>query len=256
MAAAHTAVVAAAWSPLLVVLAVGRRHILRHRLTLVWLAAMLVAVVPGGRFFPNYFLMVLPPLALLVAPAITQLATAGRRAVVTLGVFVLAVSLAAAWKWDRVRPGMAHDDAAARAAARHVAARSSVADTLFVWGNSPEIYYYADRVMATRFAWANYHTGKIWGSRFADSVDDDGAEAHATRRARGLAASPHRPPRGAPALHRRCRRRPARALRPPPTPVVAAARRPPLGRLPPRGHGGRRTHLPAQRRPMAGRISE
>jgi 4-amino-4-deoxy-L-arabinose transferase-like glycosyltransferase len=179
MAAQHTALVAASWSWLLGALVLGRRHIVRDRLILVWLVAMLVAVVPGGRFFPNYFLMVLPPLALLVASALAPLTAARRGAVVTLGLLCLGVSLSAAWTWDRVRPGMAHDDAAARAAGRHVAARSTPADTLFVWGNSPEIYYFADRVMATRFAWANYHTGKIWGSRFADDVADEGAEAHA-----------------------------------------------------------------------------
>jgi 4-amino-4-deoxy-L-arabinose transferase-like glycosyltransferase len=175
MAAVHTAVVAAAWSPLLLVLRRGPQP----RLALVWLAAALVAVVPGGRFFPNYFLLALPPLVLLAAPRVADLRGARQRVVIALASASLVASLAAAWTWDRLRPGMAHDFPAARAAGRWVAANSTPADTLFVWGNSPEIYVYADRRMATRFAWANYHTGKIWGSRYADSDDDDGAEAHA-----------------------------------------------------------------------------
>ncbi len=39
-----------------------------------------------------------------------------------------------------------------------------------MWGNASQIYYFANRVMGTRFAFCNYHTGKIWGS-WAYAVD-------------------------------------------------------------------------------------
>ena len=37
-------------------------------------------------------------------------------------------------------------------------------DTLFVWGNSPEIYHFARRDMGTRFPFCNHLSGKIWGT--------------------------------------------------------------------------------------------
>ena len=35
---------------------------------------------------------------------------------------------------------------------------------VFVWGNSPEIYLYAHRRMATRYISVNYQTGHVWGT--------------------------------------------------------------------------------------------
>jgi hypothetical protein len=41
---------------------------------------------------------------------------------------------------------------------------SSADDRIFVWGNSPEIYLYAKRRMATRYMSVNYQTGHVWGA--------------------------------------------------------------------------------------------
>jgi hypothetical protein len=67
---------------------------------------------------------------------------------------------------------------------------------LFVWGNSPEIYYYSNRVMGARFPFCNYLTGKIWGTPL-DDVDATGTEAHIVREAwpQLLADLTARPPR-------------------------------------------------------------
>jgi hypothetical protein len=49
-------------------------------------------------------------------------------------------------------------------------------DTLLVWGNSPEIYYFSKCRMGTRFVFCNYHSGKIWGTVFDEEGTAVGEE--------------------------------------------------------------------------------
>jgi hypothetical protein len=58
-----------------------------------------------------------------------------------------------AWHQDRYR-----------AVAGYLREHSSPQARIFVWGNSPEIYLYAGRRMATRYLSANYQTGRVWGT--------------------------------------------------------------------------------------------
>jgi hypothetical protein len=164
--AVYTAIVAAFWLPLLAGVQVPRRA--TARLALPWLGTMLVAVAAGGRFFPHYYLLVLPPLGLMlfcgeVRPARWRRVLAAASAVVST-----AVSLALTVEWDRIHPGIREFAKPQRAVAAFISARSTIADRIFVWGSSPEIYYLADRVMGTRFPFCNYHTGKIWGTPQAE----------------------------------------------------------------------------------------
>lgn len=42
-------------------------------------------------------------------------------------------------------------------------------ERILVWGFSPEIYYYADRLPGTRFIFTNYQAGRIWGTKYANN---------------------------------------------------------------------------------------
>jgi hypothetical protein len=192
-----TALVASCWSPLLVALALRPRR--APPLVVAWLAAMLMAVIPGGRFFPHYFLMALPPLALLAGPSLEALVGQGGRGRLLLtalfGMLLLA-AMAASWTWSRLRDGLAWHEAVYGEVARWIDARSGADETIFVWGNSP-LYFHAARRPATRFVFCNYLTGKIWGTRLNDDPLAEGSERQVVPRAwsellADLAAAPPR----------------------------------------------------------------
>jgi 4-amino-4-deoxy-L-arabinose transferase-like glycosyltransferase len=141
----------------------------RRRVLLSWLAASALAVAAGGRFFLHYYLQLLPPLALLAATALRGTAWAGRpralRLAAALGVALPAVgSWAAAVLDARVRPETAAQAGVYRTVGAFLDVTAAPGDTLFVWGNSPEIYHFARRDMGTRFPFCNHLSGKIWGT--------------------------------------------------------------------------------------------
>ena len=66
--------------------------------------------------------------------------------------------------WDHFQPSERAVDLQYRAAGDWIRDHTSPEDTLLVWGDSPQIYVYSQRLMGTRFAFTNYHTGTIWGT--------------------------------------------------------------------------------------------
>jgi hypothetical protein len=136
-------------------------------LGLLWLATSAIGVAAGGRFFGHYFHLILAPLCLLAAPATGALwARRGRYratllvlcALPALLFFTLATagrSVAAAF--DEHEPP--YEQVAAR-----IIARTGPDDRIFVWGNSPQLYYGARRPMGTRFSFCNYVTGESPGT--------------------------------------------------------------------------------------------
>jgi beta-lactamase superfamily II metal-dependent hydrolase len=163
-ACVRTAVIALFWSPV-IVLALRRPAGARDRsLAVAWALAMTIAVTTGGRYFGNYYLMVLPPLCVLAAwkPVPWRpLAAAG---------VLASVSVAAAAFWFTIKPDARYEDARYRILGRWLRDHSRPDDRPFVWGDAAQIYVYAERVMGTRFAFTNYHAGKIWGTG-ADEAD-------------------------------------------------------------------------------------
>jgi hypothetical protein len=158
--------VVAGWLPAIVLAAFARQRVVT--LLWLWLAAMCVALSIGGRFFGNYFLVSAPPLAALAgAGAVALLSAERRRLLVSLTAIVAALGLVSALAvvvWDRIDPSPAALDAKYRDAGEWIESHSAPDDRIFVWGDSPQLYVYSRRVMATRFAFTNYHTGTIWGT--------------------------------------------------------------------------------------------
>jgi len=179
-AAGQTAIMGAFWIPLLLLI---RRPVGKApALVLPWLGTMGLSVAIGGRFTLHYYLMMLPPLCLLAVLGTAVIPSWRLKTARVLGVAVSLASIALSWCWDRVKPDLRQQEERYRAVATFLQERSSPEDRLFVWGNSAEIYYYADRVMGTRFPFCNYHAGKIWGTP-ADDVSAADTEAFQVPRA-------------------------------------------------------------------------
>jgi hypothetical protein len=169
-ALASTGLVLACWSPVVLCVWAARKGL--RRFPLLWLFAMLAAVIPGGRYFPHYYLVAAPPLCVLAAMGALELGVHLRRLAIVVGVLILCASEAGAWCWYRIKPVLAHEADTATTVGEYIRARSTPADTVFVWGaSSHTYYYYLRRVMATRFAFNNYLTGRMWGTPSNDVVN-------------------------------------------------------------------------------------
>ena len=72
----------------------------------------------------------------------------------------VALAMADRHVWPRMGWHQDHYQAVARYVREHTQRQARI----FVWGNSPEIYLYAKRRMATRYISVNYQTGHIWGT--------------------------------------------------------------------------------------------
>lgn len=136
----------------------------RWRMAL-WAALSLAAVAAGGRFFPRYYLQLLPVMTLAAARGIAL--AGGWRAVVLFALLVplarfgpryglLAQDLVAGCEHGWRDLAMDRDS---RAAARLVARLARPGDTLFVWGYRPELYVYTRLPAATRFLESQPLTG-------------------------------------------------------------------------------------------------
>jgi hypothetical protein len=127
----------------------GKRE---HYWLAAWLALSFAGVALGARFFPRYFLQLLPPMVMLASGALAQ-----RR--------VLAAVAAAALLIPLVRFGPRYISLArgqtqwadialdrdSQAAAELVNQRRHSGDTLFVWGYRPGIFVYTRMPVGSRF---------------------------------------------------------------------------------------------------------
>jgi 4-amino-4-deoxy-L-arabinose transferase-like glycosyltransferase len=127
-----------------------------------WLASGAVAVVAGLRFFPHYYLQLLPPLVLLAVAGIDTVPARARRGAAIVAAAV-AVATCAYFLVPAFRGSDTRDTKIALAAGRYLAAHTSADQRVLVWGQAPEAYWIADRLPATRFATTGFVTGTSGG---------------------------------------------------------------------------------------------
>ena len=122
-----------------------------------WLAVSFAGVTLGARFFPRYYLQILPPMVLLASNALAR-----RKIVAWAAVLALLVPMV---RFGPRYVTLAHDllagrphqwsdlalDQDSRAAAEIVNRLQRPGDTLFVWGYRPGIFVYTRMPMASRF---------------------------------------------------------------------------------------------------------
>ena len=137
----------------------------------VWLAVSAIGVMAGGRFYPHYYIQLIPPLAVLAAPYYARLWSSPRitdawwwsaritRAWLAATVIVFfVINCAGLWlTGERSEAG--------EYIRQH---SSSPDDRIFVWGQSPSIYLDARRRPATRYITTFPLTGYIFGPPMAD----------------------------------------------------------------------------------------
>lgn len=132
-----------------------------------WLVVSAVGAVASGRFYPHYYIQLLPPMAVLSGLAYTTLTDrsvpwrertgwrTSRRtwhwAVALMGAVFVVVDGTGLWQ-QRGRS----------AAALYVQAHSNEKDRLFVWGQAPGLYLEADRRPASRYITTFPLTGYVF----------------------------------------------------------------------------------------------
>jgi 4-amino-4-deoxy-L-arabinose transferase-like glycosyltransferase len=122
-----------------------------------WLVVSAAAVCVGGRFFGHYFHQLTAPLAVLAAPGLVRLWDRRPRLVVAALGVPAAVYLALAVLHDQVMRWYGEPDPDYPQVVAWLDQRG--AGALCVWGNSPVLYFEAERPLGCRFAFANYLTG-------------------------------------------------------------------------------------------------
>ncbi|WTW97907.1 glycosyltransferase family 39 protein [Streptomycetaceae bacterium NBC_01309] len=116
-----------------------------------WLAASVLAVGAGTRFFGHYFLQLLPPLTMLGVAGIARGALRWR----TAAVYAALSATVFTWMaliWPQAR--LEH----IQSVAKTVRAETRPGEHLLVWGMNPAMYYFSERPPATRFLTAGFLT--------------------------------------------------------------------------------------------------
>jgi 4-amino-4-deoxy-L-arabinose transferase-like glycosyltransferase len=150
-----------------------------------WLASAAVGVVAGLRFFGHYYLELLAPLSLIATPAVIALAAQWRRWAFA-GMVVPALGVTGAGFVPAGDEGIQRFPAVAQ----RVKAVTDPDDTLFVWGQLPELYWAADRVPATRFIHTGFLTGNSAVRPSGSGRPSDGIPGAWTMLARDLSERP------------------------------------------------------------------
>lgn len=126
-----------------------------------WLAVSVIGAAAGGRFYPHYYIQIVPPLAMLAAVAYaragdkTQRPVSLRFAAIWLTVAAL-VSLG-------VQSIQLLAERVPSPAARYVATQAAPTDRLFVWGQQTPLYLDAGLLPASRYIATYPLTGYIFG---------------------------------------------------------------------------------------------
>jgi len=129
------------------------------------LSASVIGTAAGARFYPHYYIQLIPPLVLLAAPYYARLWSRTiqppywfLRPKVTYAWLALTIVFFSIKHWT----GLASRRVPSRTG-QYLFTHSNPADRIFVWGQSPEIYLDAHRRPACRYITTFPLTGYIFG---------------------------------------------------------------------------------------------
>src|SRR5438552_7999301 len=129
------------------------------------LAASAIGAAAGARFYPHYYVQLIPPLALLAAPYYARLWSRTMqprhwllRPAVTYAWLALTVIAFSIEHWTGLAPRRVPSEAG-----RYLFTHSSPDDRIFVWGQTSEIYLDAHRRPASRYITTFPLTGYVFG---------------------------------------------------------------------------------------------
>ena len=130
-----------------------------RQLAIAWLAVSAAGVFVGGRFFGHYFHQVTAPLAVIAGPAAVQLWDRRRAGFVAALAIPAALFLVLGIIHDRAMTAAGEPDPDYASVVRWLDQHGAPTDAICIWGNSPVLYFEADRPLGCRFVFANYLTG-------------------------------------------------------------------------------------------------
>ena len=123
------------------------------RLAVVWLAVGMAGSLSGGHLSWHYFIQAMGPLAVLAGVAFARFRLP--KVVSAAAIAGIAIPAFAWWGFDATADPLTYDFSAPvpqhQAVSAYIAAHTSPADRVFVWGDLPALYVESNRVMATRF---------------------------------------------------------------------------------------------------------
>jgi 4-amino-4-deoxy-L-arabinose transferase-like glycosyltransferase len=129
------------------------------------LAASAIGAAAGARFYPHYYVQLIPPLVLLAARYYARLWSQMiqppywfLRPGVTYAWLALTIIVFSIKHWTGLAPRRVPSEAG-----RYVFTHSSPADRIFIWGQTPEIYLDAHRRPASRYITTFPLTGYVFG---------------------------------------------------------------------------------------------
>ena len=129
------------------------------------LAASVIGAAAGARFYPHYYVQLIPPLALLAASYYARLWSRTiqpphwfLRPGVTYAWLALTIIVFSIKHWTGLAPRRQPSETG-----EYLFAHSDPADRIFVWGQSPEIYLDAHRRPACRYITTFPLTGYVFG---------------------------------------------------------------------------------------------
>jgi 4-amino-4-deoxy-L-arabinose transferase-like glycosyltransferase len=129
------------------------------------LAASAIGAAAGARFYPHYYVQLIPPLVLLAAPYYAPLWSRKiqpphwlLRPEVTYAWLVLTIIVFSIEHWT----GLASRRVASEAG-RYLSTHSRPDDRIFAWGQNPQIYLDAHRRPASRYVTTFPLTGYVFG---------------------------------------------------------------------------------------------
>ena len=129
------------------------------------LSASAIGAAAGARFYPHYYIQLIPPLVLLAAPYYARLWSGTiqpphwlLRPRVTYTWLAFTIIFFSIKHWT----GLAHRRVPSKTG-QYLLAHSDAADRIFVWGQSPEIYLDAHRRPACRYITTFPLTGYVFG---------------------------------------------------------------------------------------------
>lgn len=136
------------------------------RLALVWFACGSLAIIGPGFFYPHYFLIWMPPMAILAAMGAWRLARLARpRIAVTLFAALVAVVAVEAWRQEAtVRVGRGFGIWSAdpvQEVAKAIKARIAPGEAIFIANYHPVVYALTDAALPTRFVFPAHLTGSF-----------------------------------------------------------------------------------------------
>lgn len=117
----------------------------------------------GGRYYLHYFIQATPFLAIASAGTLTDQGIKRKTTIVACALLV--IMTASFWGFNLVNyRTYIFKKGGNRAVVSFIKEKTGPEEKIFIWEAPKDIYYYSNRIFATRFVHTNYQTGQVWGT--------------------------------------------------------------------------------------------